>query len=171
MLQAFLQQGHKLISCSKDSHVRVWDLSTQHCSQTLVGYRGEVWALALDPTQTRLVTGSADVDLQVYQVLSHEAAEEEAAAAGQHDTLRSLGRFNARCCVCIHMSHSPSAVSPSYWVRAVVCGVCCTYRERSQGGLGSSMHQFCVLTPPLCLISSCPSCSNGWTAHLHMRVF
>ncbi len=91
ILQAFLQQGNKLISCSKDSHVRVWDLDTQHCSQTLVGYRGEVWALALDPAQNRLVTGSADVDLQVYEVLSHEAAGKEAGISGQHDTLKSMG--------------------------------------------------------------------------------
>ena len=91
ILQAFLQQGNKLISCSKDSHVRVWNLDTQHCSQTLVGYRGEVWALALDPTQSRLVTGSADVDLQVYEVLSHEAAGKEAGISGQHDTLKSMG--------------------------------------------------------------------------------
>lgn len=91
ILQAFLQQGNKLISCSKDSHVRVWDLDTQHCSQTLVGYRGEVWALALDPTQSRLVTGSADVDLQMYEVLSHEAAGKEAGISGQHDTLKSMG--------------------------------------------------------------------------------
>ena len=91
ILQAFLQQGNKLISCSKDSHVRVWDLDTQHCSQTLIGYRGEVWALALDPTQSRLVTGSADVDLQVYEVLIHEAAGREAGNSGQHDTLKSMG--------------------------------------------------------------------------------
>ena len=93
MLQAFLQQGNKLISCSKDSHVRIWELDTQHCSQTLVGYRGEVWALALNPSQTRLVTGSADVDLQVYEVLGHEAAGQEADNADQHDTLRLLGAF------------------------------------------------------------------------------
>jgi len=90
ILQAFLQQGNKLISCSKDSHVRVWDLDTQHCSQTLVGYRGEVWALALDPAQNRLVTGSADVDLQLYEV-THEAAGKEAGITGQHDTLKSMG--------------------------------------------------------------------------------
>lgn len=88
-----MQQGNKLISCSKDSHIRVWDLATQHCSQTLVGYRGEVWALALDPSQRRLVTGSADVDLQVYEVVSHEAADQEAGIGSQYDTLQSLGSF------------------------------------------------------------------------------
>ena len=96
-VQAFLQRGNKLISCSKDSHIRVWDLGTQHCSQTLVGYRGEVWALALDPTQRRLVTGSADVDLQVYEVVNHEAAELEAGNIAQYDTLKSLGMLP--CCL------------------------------------------------------------------------
>lgn len=56
-----------------------------------MGYRGEVWALALDPSQRRLVTGSADVDLQVYEVVSHEAAELEAGGSPQYDTLKSLG--------------------------------------------------------------------------------
>ncbi len=50
-----------------------------------------MWALALDPTQSRLVTGSADVDLQVYEVLSQEAAGKEAGISGQHDTLKSMG--------------------------------------------------------------------------------
>ena len=91
LLQAFLQQGNKLISCSKDSHIRVWDLDTQHCSQTLVGYRGEVWALTLDRSQKRLVTGSADVELQVYEVVSHEAAQQAADVADQHNTLKPIG--------------------------------------------------------------------------------
>jgi len=28
---------------SKDSLVKLWDLDTQHCFQTLVGHRSEVW--------------------------------------------------------------------------------------------------------------------------------
>ncbi|ODO09357.1 hypothetical protein I350_02957 [Cryptococcus amylolentus CBS 6273] len=36
-----------LISTSKDTYMKVWDLSTQHCVQTVVVGRGEVTALAL----------------------------------------------------------------------------------------------------------------------------
>ena len=32
---------------SKDSVVKLWDLSTQHCYQTLVGHRSEVWGVEL----------------------------------------------------------------------------------------------------------------------------
>ena len=31
--------GRRLISASKDEHVKVWDLDTQHCCQTVVGHR------------------------------------------------------------------------------------------------------------------------------------
>ena len=88
-LQAFLQQGNKLISCSKDSHVRLWSLDSQHCSQTLAGSGNEVWALALDPSQRRLITGSADANLQVYQIVEQEPADNGAAIL--HDTLKLLG--------------------------------------------------------------------------------
>lgn len=31
-----------LLTGSKDGHVRIWDLATQHCFQTLAGTQGEV---------------------------------------------------------------------------------------------------------------------------------
>lgn len=68
-----------------------------------MGYRGEVWALALDPSQRRLVTGSADVDLQVYEVVSHEAAEQEAAGSAQYDTLKSLGVLRIQLSSCTEL--------------------------------------------------------------------
>ena len=57
---AFVERGGRLLSASKDSHVRVWELATQHCCQTLVGHRCEVWALDVDPAERRCVTGAAD---------------------------------------------------------------------------------------------------------------
>ena len=55
--QVFVARGNRLISCSKDGLVKVWDLATQHCSQTVTGYKAEVWSLDLDPSGKRLVTG------------------------------------------------------------------------------------------------------------------
>lgn len=37
-----------LISTSKDSYLKLWDLSTQHCVQTVVVGRGEVSSLAVE---------------------------------------------------------------------------------------------------------------------------
>ena len=38
--------GHPgyLVSTSKDTYLKLWDLSTQHCVQTVVVGRGEVWS-------------------------------------------------------------------------------------------------------------------------------
>ncbi len=50
-----------VVSCSKDGFIRVWDLSTQHCCQTLGGHKAEVWSLDVNPLQTRLVSGERSV--------------------------------------------------------------------------------------------------------------
>lgn len=36
---AWLEAGGRLVSCAKDGYVKVWELATQHCSQTIVGHR------------------------------------------------------------------------------------------------------------------------------------
>ena len=72
----------KLLSSSKDSHVRVWDLDTQHCSQTVVGCQGEVWSLAVSPDEQRLMTASADAELRMYR-LDAQAASQAGAAYAQ----------------------------------------------------------------------------------------
>ena len=35
-----------VLSCSKDTFVKVWDLSTQHCFKTMTGHLGEVETLS-----------------------------------------------------------------------------------------------------------------------------
>ena len=35
-----------VLSCSKDTLVKVWDLSTQHCFKTMTGHLGEVGTLS-----------------------------------------------------------------------------------------------------------------------------
>ncbi|RKP35576.1 quinon protein alcohol dehydrogenase-like superfamily [Dimargaris cristalligena] len=61
-------QATHLISASKDTLVKLWDLDTQHCVHTLVHHRSEVWAMAINPAQTLLVTGSSDKNLRVWKL-------------------------------------------------------------------------------------------------------
>eukprot|EP00898_Chlorokybus_atmophyticus_P008490 jgi/Chlat1/8642/Chrsp87S00661 len=64
----------RLISSSKDSQLKrhaalqVWDLNTYHCIQTVVGHRGEVWSLDVDPAERRVLTGSVDPDLRAFSI-------------------------------------------------------------------------------------------------------
>ena len=48
--------------------------------------------MAVDPSQNRLVSGSADANLQVYEIVTQEAGDSGGAEAGQRDTLKALGR-------------------------------------------------------------------------------
>ncbi|CAN8070342.1 unnamed protein product [Agarophyton chilense] len=57
-----------IVSSSKDGTIRVCDVDTQHCIQTIVGYRAEVWAMQLDPSNSLLVTGSVDAELKGFRL-------------------------------------------------------------------------------------------------------
>jgi U3 small nucleolar RNA-associated protein 12 len=61
------KDGRALISSSKDFLVKIWDLETQHCIQTLVGHRAEVWSFDVNPEETRLVT-VCDTQIRFYKL-------------------------------------------------------------------------------------------------------
>jgi len=50
--------GRKLVTGSMDQTIRVWDLTTQRCANTLHGHESWVWDLQFDPD--RVVTASGD---------------------------------------------------------------------------------------------------------------
>jgi len=61
-----------LISSSKDSLIKIWDLEQQHCLHTLTGHRGEVWSFDVMKRPTDpyalLVAGSIDRNLRVWKI-------------------------------------------------------------------------------------------------------
>eukprot|EP00178_Gracilaria_changii_P003713 TRINITY_DN155_c0_g1_i2.p1 TRINITY_DN155_c0_g1~~TRINITY_DN155_c0_g1_i2.p1 ORF type:complete len:1005 (+),score=172.31 TRINITY_DN155_c0_g1_i2:4841-7855(+) len=57
-----------IVSSSKDGTIRVHDVDAQHCVQTIVGYRAEVWAMQLDPSNSFLVTGSVGAELKGFHL-------------------------------------------------------------------------------------------------------
>jgi U3 small nucleolar RNA-associated protein 12 len=59
-----------IISASKDGLVRIYDVESQHCVQTIVGHHAEVWTMEVDPSHSILVTGSVDADLRVFRFKS-----------------------------------------------------------------------------------------------------
>jgi U3 small nucleolar RNA-associated protein 12 len=68
-LSADAASGAKLVTASKDELVKVWDLDTQHCCQTVAGHRGEVWTIDVDPKEERVATGAADGELRLFRVV------------------------------------------------------------------------------------------------------
>ena len=40
--------------------MKLWDVETQHCFQTIVGHRSEVWSLEIMKGETRLLTAAGE---------------------------------------------------------------------------------------------------------------
>ncbi|GAB5035806.1 wd repeat-containing protein 3 [Nannochloropsis oceanica] len=72
-----------VVSVSKDALVKVWELTTEHCVQTLVGHRSEVWAIEISPDGKRMVTGAADRQLRVWNLEKKKEKEEEGKREGR----------------------------------------------------------------------------------------
>lgn len=60
-----------LLTSSKDTFMKLWDLSTQHCVQTVVAHRSEIWSLAVDVEQKLVFTGSGEGEMKAWK-LDHE---------------------------------------------------------------------------------------------------
>ncbi|EJD53684.1 WD-repeat-containing protein [Auricularia subglabra TFB-10046 SS5] len=63
-----------VVTSSKDTYLKLWDLNTQHCVQTIVAHRSEVWTFGLDPTSNIILTGSNEGELKAWTV-DHAALE------------------------------------------------------------------------------------------------
>lgn len=58
-----------LLSTSKDSLIKVWDLSSQHCIETHIAQsNGECWSLGLSPDQSGCITGGNEGELRVWSI-------------------------------------------------------------------------------------------------------
>ncbi len=51
-----------------DGVCQVWDLVTQHCIQTCVEHTSEVWSFDVSPDETRLIAGSADNMIRMWNL-------------------------------------------------------------------------------------------------------
>lgn len=64
-----------MVTTSKDSFLKVWDLSTQHCVQTTVAHRSEVWSLDINPDKSLIFTGSSEGEMKVWRIDAEALSE------------------------------------------------------------------------------------------------
>ncbi|KAJ8086500.1 beta transducin [Marasmius tenuissimus] len=57
-----------LLTTSKDTFIKLWDLSTQHCMQTVVAHRSDIWSLDIDIDQNLIFTGSGDGEVKAWKI-------------------------------------------------------------------------------------------------------
>ncbi|KAF7983876.1 hypothetical protein HWV62_18218 [Athelia sp. TMB] len=64
-----------LLTAAKDTLLKLWDLTTQHCVQTVVAHRSEIWTMDIDSDQHLLFTGSSEGEMKAWRI-DHEALSE-----------------------------------------------------------------------------------------------
>lgn len=84
-----------VLSSSKDTLIKLWDLSTQHCMETLVAHRNEVWGCDVNADETMLVSGGGDPDIKVWKINANVlktglAVGEEAKEVGEEEEHNAL---------------------------------------------------------------------------------
>lgn len=58
-----------LLTTSKDSLIKVWDLASQHCIETHVAQsNGECWSLGLSPDQSGCITAGNDGEIKIWSI-------------------------------------------------------------------------------------------------------
>ncbi|TFK43635.1 WD-repeat-containing protein [Crucibulum laeve] len=64
-----------LLTSAKDTFMKLWDLSTQHCIQTVVAHRSEIWSLDINHKQDLIFTGSGEGELKAWRIDRQALAE------------------------------------------------------------------------------------------------
>ncbi|KAF8897438.1 WD40-repeat-containing domain protein [Infundibulicybe gibba] len=57
-----------LLTSSKDTFMKLWDLPTQHCIQTVVAHRSEIWTMDVGMEGNMVFTGSGDGELKAWKI-------------------------------------------------------------------------------------------------------
>ncbi|XP_064549975.1 WD repeat-containing protein 3 [Drosophila montana] len=68
-LQRLVEQDI-VVSCSKDTQIKFWNLETQFCFKTIVDNRTEIWALAF--VNDLMVAGAGESGMNVYRLRKRE---------------------------------------------------------------------------------------------------
>ncbi|KIK65368.1 hypothetical protein GYMLUDRAFT_70477 [Collybiopsis luxurians FD-317 M1] len=57
-----------LLTASKDTFMKLWDLSTQHCIQTVVAHRSDIWAMDVSVERNIIFTGSGEGEVKAWKI-------------------------------------------------------------------------------------------------------
>ena len=85
-----------LLTTSKDSLIKVWDLAAQHCIETHVAQsNGECWSLGLSPDQSGCITAGNDGEVKVWSIDEAAMIEVSKEKVGSEDQkiLTARGTF------------------------------------------------------------------------------
>ena len=65
----FSPDGRKMVSSDYDGAVRVWDVATGECEQTLQGHTEVVFSAVFSPDGTKVISASRDTTVRVWRIV------------------------------------------------------------------------------------------------------
>jgi WD40 repeat protein len=73
---AFTPDGHQLVtSCSGETELKVWDLSSQRLFRSLPGHTSRIWGITFSPDGQTMATGSSDQTVRLWDVATWSTRE------------------------------------------------------------------------------------------------
>ncbi|KAM0790814.1 hypothetical protein ACM66B_004659 [Microbotryomycetes sp. NB124-2] len=63
-----LKPSTHLLSASKDTFLKLFELATQHCVETVVGHRSETWSFAYDNDSSVVISGGGEGEVKCWKV-------------------------------------------------------------------------------------------------------
>ena len=84
---SFSPDGYKVASGSNDNTVKLWDVTSGECLQTLEGHSRYVTSVSFSPDGTKITSGSADNTVKLWDVTS---GEEILSLEGHSDRVSSV---------------------------------------------------------------------------------
>ena len=64
--------GKYIISGSRDSTIKIWDIKTEKCLKTLEGHKYSVNSVAISPNGKYIVSGSSDSTIKIWNIKTGE---------------------------------------------------------------------------------------------------
>ena len=72
---AYSPDGTKIVSCSSDETIKIWDANTGNCLQTLEGHKYPVLSVAYSPDGTKIISGSGDKTIKIWDANTGECLQ------------------------------------------------------------------------------------------------
>lgn len=96
--------GDLLLTAGKDGLIKVWDLSTNFCTETHLAHRGETWALAVSPSGDIVITAGPDGELKFWSAKMTRSSDPDAKILSQRGTISRANRDKP-----VSLKYHPSA--------------------------------------------------------------
>jgi U3 small nucleolar RNA-associated protein 13 len=64
---SFVGHGTEIVSTASDGIIKIWDIKSNECVNTIEGHTDKIWAMTLSKDESRLITAAADSEIHIWK--------------------------------------------------------------------------------------------------------